>query len=209
MYSQIETVPSPNLNLSTEQETKILLDKAGLQIKKSVNDYQKIYDIHFILENPNMILTNIVNFELVNLLYALNKDIYEEVEIEYINENEGFITVIMKNMFEDIGLPQYYYSIQMHKRIQENHIIFDSIPNRSSKPKNVPNDAELLDIENFSIKSTVLSPHKIFFTFSIVFLSNKNQTTGLSAFTDKLLVIVLQKIYNRLKQFIEKEVRNI
>jgi len=214
MYScqKIEsTNPTLYKQVNSERpiETKILFEKDGLLIQKINDDIQQTYDIHFILENPTMNLTNIVNFDLVNLLYALNKDIYEQATIENINENEAIITVVMKNLFEDLGLPQYYYYIYMKKSIQNNQYIFDSRSILHEKPKIVPEHSEFLNIENFSIKSTVLTPHKIHFSFSIVFKSSSTTSVILSSFSDKLLVIMLQKIYKRLKQFIEKVVNNV
>jgi len=201
--------PNPNPQQNPFIERKTLFEKDGLQIEKISNKYQQKYDIQFILENPNMILTNIVNFDLVNLLYALNKDIYEQAIIENVNENEAIITVVMKNLFEDIGLPQYYYHINMKKRFENNQYVFDSQSIDGKKPDNIPANTELLDIENFSIKSTVLTPHKIHFSFSIVFKMNISAIAVFSSFSDKLLVIMLQKIYKRLKQFIEKAVKNV
>jgi len=192
--------------LQIPMERKTLFDKDSLLIQKNNGATQQTYDIHFFLENPTINLVSLVNFDLVNLLYALNKDIYEQATVENVNESEAIITVVVKNLFEEIGLPQYYYYINMKKTCVENQYIFDSQSIRDRKPNSsvLPDNSEFLDIENFSIRATVFTPHKIHFSFSIVFKTTTSTSPLLSSFSDKLLVIILQKIYKRLKQFIER-----
>jgi hypothetical protein len=187
-------------------ETKTLFDKDGLLIQKNNGATQQTYDIHFFLENQTMNLISLMNFDLVKLLYALNNDIYEQTTVENVKENEAIITVVVKNLFEEIGLPQYYYYLNMKKICMENQYIFESHSIRDKVPHSVvlPDNSELLDIEKFSIRASVFTPHKIHFSLSIVFNSETSASLILSSFSDKLLVIILQKIYKRLKQFIEK-----
>ena len=66
-------------------ESKILFNKDGLQfIKLTKNTYK----LQFQMENNTMDLSKIIDFSLIKLIYDLNPDIYEKVNVEKHNENE-------------------------------------------------------------------------------------------------------------------------
>mgnify|MGYP003333288924 CR=1 FL=1 len=83
------------------------------------------YKLDFSIQNERIIIANILDFNLIKLIYDLNPDVYEYVNIEKINENEAIATLLMKHFFEDLGLPQKYSYMNM-KRITEPNISFTS-----------------------------------------------------------------------------------
>ena len=157
------------------------------------------YKIHFTMENKNIILPNIIDFSLIKLIYDLNSDIYETVNLEKLNENEAIITLVMKYFFEDLGLPQRFLYIHMKKRIENNCIWFESTSIRSYRPDNIPIDSEIMPIKNMVNICNICSPHNIDFIFSVFF----EEELEIPLFAEKMVGIIIHKIFKRVKQFIE------
>ena len=177
-------------------DSKVLYEKDGMKFTK-ISD--KKYNLQFIIENKNIILANIVDFSLLKLMYDLNGDIYESVQLEKINENEARATILVKHLFEDLGLPQKYSCLHIQKTVNNNQTIFRSQSIVTEKPKHIPADAELMAMkENIGI-CDVLTPHKINFSFTVLF----EDYVKIPQFAEKLVGVILNKIFKRVKLFIE------
>jgi len=174
----------------------ILFHKEGLKFIKVEKNH---YKLNFSMENNNIILSKIIDFNLIKLIYDLNADIYEKVSIEKINENEAIVTMLMKHLFEDIGLPQRFSYTHINKFDKDNKIIFLSNSIKSSRPQGVPSDSELMAIENMTIICDIITPHKVNFSLNIIFEHN----VTVPAFLEKIVGVIVGKIFKRVKQFIE------
>ena len=62
------------------------------------------YTMNFAMENKNIILAKVIDFNLIKLIYDLNGDVYEKVSMEKLNDNEVIATLLMKHLFEELGL---------------------------------------------------------------------------------------------------------
>ena len=79
--------------MDTTNKIKVLVEKDGMKfIKLEKNKYNLTYSI----ENKNINLEPLVNFELIKLIYELNPDIYEKVVLNKVSEEEAQITLLMK-----------------------------------------------------------------------------------------------------------------
>jgi hypothetical protein len=173
-----------------------LFNKDGFVFSKiSTNCYK----LSFYLENNFIILSKIIDFNLIKLIYDLNSDIYESVNIEHINENEVITTILIKHFFEDLGLPQKYSFVHFQRTVEENAVIFKSKSILTHKPKEIPNNAELMSIQDLNCVCNIITPHKIDFSIQICF----NQQVYIQPFVEKIVGIILHKIFKRVKQFIE------
>ena len=173
-----------------------LLSKGGFVfIKNGKNNYSSSFEI----ENNYMILSNIIDFNLVKLIYDLNKDIYEKVNLKIINENEATINLLMKHLFEQLGLPQRFSYVHIKRICNENSIIFDSQSIKSERPEGMPDDAQLVPIKNMICKCDIITQHRIKFTSNIIFEDHMIVPHVL----EKLVGFTLYKIFTRVKQFIE------
>jgi hypothetical protein len=179
-----------------DQDFKIILEKDGIQftrIKK--NNYQ----ITFIIQNSHIHLPSIIDFDLLKLLYDLNTDIYEKVIFEKINANEAVATLLMKHFFADLGLPQRYSHIHIEKQINKENIQFFSQTNFSEKPTNIPEEAVIVPLKNMNLLCEIMNTHKVNVHCSIIF----NENHHVPPFIEKFVGQIINKIFNRLKQFIE------
>jgi len=164
-----------------------------------VKNEKNNYSLTFQMENNNIILAKIIDFNLVKLIYDLNSDIYEKVKLEIINENEATINLLMKHLFEEIGLPQRFSYLSMKKTVGENNIKFIAQSIKSERPEGMPDDAELMPLENMICNCVIITPHKIKFMCNILFEPIMN----IPQVAEKLVGLILYKIFNRVKQFIE------
>ena len=177
-------------------DSKILYEKDGMIFTK-IDD--KKYSLDFSMENKNIIMANIIDFNLIKLIYDLNGDIYESVDFNKISENEVIVTLLMKHLFEDLGLPQKYSYLHMKKIVNNKQIIFRSQSIQSERPQGIPDDAELMAMkENIGI-CNIITPHKIHFSFTVLF----EDYVKIPQFAEKMVGLILNKIFKRVKQFIE------
>lgn len=172
-----------------------LYSKEGFIFKKNEKNN---YSLSFEMENNHMILSKIIDFNLVKLIYDLNSDIYEKVNLKIINENEATINLLMKHLFEDLGLQQRFSYVKIKKIYQENKIIFESETIKSERPEGMPKDSELVPIRKIISNCDIITPHKIRFTFNILFEDNMI----VPPVVEKIVGLILYKIFNRVKQFI-------
>ena len=174
----------------------ILFDKEGLKFVKVKKNH---YKLHFSMENNNIILSKIIDFNLIKLIYDLNPDVYEKVNIETLNNDEVILTLLMKHFFEDLGLPQRYSFIHMKKVDEECKIKFIAQSIKTHKPEGMPEDAELMALQNMIAICDIITPHKVNFSFNVIFDGEMN----FPPFAEKMVGMILHKIFKRVKQFIE------
>jgi len=177
-------------------EPIILYSKEGMNFTK-IKDNN--YALEFNMENNNIIMSKIIDFNLLKLIYELNGDIYEKTHINIINDNEAILNLLMKHLFEDIGLPQRFSYIHIKKIVNENKISFISQSIMSDRPEGMPKDAKLLPIKKMICDCLIITPHKIDFSCNITFEDEMN----IPAFAEKMVGLILFKIFKRVKQFIE------
>ena len=174
----------------------ILFDKDGFVFSRvGKNNYK----MNFVMENNNIVLSKVVDFGLIKLIYDLNGDVYEKVTMETLNSNEVIVTLLMKHLFEDLGLPQKYSFIHVEKIIEDERIVFKAQSIQSYRPDGLPAEAELMVVDDLTCNCNIITPHKIDFSFTILF----DQSMKIPPFADKLVGMILNKIFKRVKQFIE------
>ena len=174
----------------------ILFNKDGFKFARLRKNQ---YKLTFNMENKHIILSQIIDFSLIKLIYDLNPDVYESVNIEKINDNEIIATLLMKHFFEDLGLPQRFSYINMKRMVEEEKIIFKA-QSIKQRPPNMPEDAELMSIQDFMCVCDIITPHSINFSVNIIF----DQQMFVPPFAEKMVGMILHKIFKRVKQFIEK-----
>jgi len=180
----------------SKEEEQVLSNKDGLIFSKIKTNH---YKLAFTFENKNIDLSKIVDFSLIRLVYDLNSDVYESVKLEKLNDNEAIATLLMKHFFEDIGLPQRFSYVHIQKFVEKDRIWFQSQSIKSHRPEGMPEDAELMSIEELLSICDIINPHKINNSFIIKF----DDSMFVPLFAEKLVALILNKMFKRVKQFIE------
>lgn len=179
-----------------EEQQTTLLSKEGFSF---IKNKERDYTLYLEIENNNIILQKIIDFNLIKLIYDLNGEIYEKINLKLINENEAIINLLIKNLFQDLGLVQKFSYIHMSRVVAENKISFFSQTIKSERPPDMPPDSELMPIENMIIDFYIITPHKIKLSCNILFQDN----ILLLPVIEKIFSRALFKIFTRVKQFIE------
>jgi hypothetical protein len=151
------------------------------------------------MENNTVVLSNIIDFSLVKLIYDLNSDIYEKVNLVKLDDNQAVMCMLMKHLFEDLGLPQRFSYVHMTKYIEQNKITFVSQSIYGERPEGMPENAEQMPIKNMICECTSVTPHQMRFCCNITF----ENYMMIPSFAEKMVGLILFKIFNRVKQFIE------
>jgi hypothetical protein len=177
-------------------ETDILYSKEGFTFAKIKKNN---YSLNFQMGNKTIVLSNIIDFSLVKLIYDLNCDIYENANLTKLDDNNAVMCMLMKHLFEDLGLPQRFSYVHITKYVEPNKITFISQSIYSERPEGMPESAELMPIKNMVCECNIMNPHKTGFSCNITF----EDYMIIPPFAEKMVGLILFKIFNRVKQFIE------
>lgn len=192
-----------------EKEEILLLEKNTIRISKTQNEE---YHIQCEIENKNLILEKIIDFDMMKLVYDLNADIYEKTELHKISDFEADILFIMKNLFPDLGIPQRFAYLKVKKTVEKDpftkktsKIVFQSkfILDENGeliRPQQVPKNIYPLPIEQMEIECIFFNEHKMHFSNKIKINQKKMK---IPAFLEKMTSHIIYKVFSRLKQFIE------
>ena len=189
-----KTVPN------TADDFKVITDKDGIRFLKSKDN---IFSIRFSILNNFVSLPEVVNFNFIRLIYDLNPDVYEYVNVNISdNGEEAHFLVTMKHFFKDLGLPQKYSSLHVTQtpyNSKLNTTEFYGKTTTTQKPPNLPNKAELLPLQHMNIKCEFRSNHEVNFSVELIFEDN----FSLLPMVEKLVGKILYKIFNNTKKFIQ------
>jgi hypothetical protein len=177
-------------------DPNILYSKEGFVFMKNAKNN---YSLSFKMQNNHIILPKIIDFNLVKLIYDLNNDIYEKVTLSKINDNEAVMVMLMKNIFEDLGLPQRFSYVHIKRHEEPNKICFISKTIKGTRPEGIPDSAEQMIIDSMIGDCNIITEHEISFKSSVIFDNSFN----VPPFVEKMVGLILFKIFKRVKQFIE------
>jgi hypothetical protein len=184
--------------------------KHGKQLIIEKNDFKftKIdstqFNLSFEITNNNIFLPKIINFDLINLIFRLNPNIFASIKHEF-EEESVIISVLLKDIFCEIGLPQYYTDLHINMTNTLSGIRFFINNNKINANKPKVNDTECLPIEQIVIDFDVITMHYIKVNCDITLTDDHN----LPQFTEKIIGNMIYNILNKVKQFIENITFNI
>lgn len=179
-----------------------IIEKQGFKLVKINNNKFKL---SFDINNNNIILPKIINFDLIKLIYTLNPGVFEVVELEKIQEhndenNELKIYSLFTDLFEDLGLSQLYlYAIIKQIDTQDKTVITFTCKCSDEKLKMYPADAEYLRVDNIFIQFHIINNHFILVDCDINLLEKHN----IPIFGEKIIGNIMHNIFKNVKQFIE------
>lgn len=183
--------------LFTKQQ---IIDKNGIKFAKL--DTNK-FNLTFDLNNANILLPAIINFELIQLIYKLNPTIFEHMTIDKKSEMctsvDADVNILLNDIFSDLGLPHYFLALNVKKVIIDSNKIAFNCSSFDNKLETYPAEVELIPIQKFDIYFNIIQNHKINISCNIVLTDNHN----IPPFSEKMIGTIIYNIFNRLKQFIE------
>lgn len=181
------------MQLSNEK----IIEKNGLKfIKLTANTFNLTFD----LNNNNIFVSSIINFDLIQLICKLNPNVIENVVINKETETESNIkiNILLKDLFSDLGLPHYYLALNINQTSYNTNKIVFNCTSFDNKLDSYPDDVELLPIQNIDISCNTENKHNVKISCIIDLINNHN----IPSF-EKMIGNIIYNIFNRLKQFID------
>lgn len=181
-------------------KSNILMDKNGMKIVK-LKDNE--YTVAFAIQNKQFILPSIINFDMVKLIFDLNPDIYEKSILKKnATLDSAIICSLMKDIYSDLGIPQSYVcmSVEIVKFSDVLKFICKPLPDKIVPVDfgGIP-DLYLLPVKNLIIDCNILTNHHIEINCNIKI----DDDVEIEPFIEKMVMSIVNKIFIRLKQFIE------
>jgi hypothetical protein len=176
----------------------MIVNKKNLKIiKNKRNDYSILHNI----VNYNIYLPKILNFSIIELICKVNEDVFEEFNIEMINENEANVYILIKHYFKELGMPRRYSYLNVKINKTDNFInfnletIYDKLPN----VLNFPSDVSILPMDKLTVNCNIADNHNVIFINNILF----SDSFDIPEFIEKFSLTLFSKMFLRTKQFIE------
>ena len=187
-------------NKSTNvNNTKIICDKDNVILRR--NEELNTFSLTFELKNEKIELSKIINLKLYTLLYELNKDIIESVEILSETETESTILLIFKQFGAELGMSQKYMCLHTVMERREGSIIMRSETATSGRDnlKGVSNCEEIISpYTNLFVRMKSESEAVVDYFF------NMKMDDELPIYMENMIGILMKKTLLRVKEFIEK-----
>jgi hypothetical protein len=176
-------------------KTVCLKESVFLKREKSCN----IFLLQFNLENKNKNLHDLINLNMYNLLFNLNKDNFEKIEIKkWLSSNEIEVLFLFKPFGKDLGIkPKYMYIKTIAHISNEKHIY-------NSFDIEYPDMEELKNYERVkNTISTMIVNFESDYKININYIFKLDLIHVLPIYMENVLGLIMKKMFLHLKQFIE------
>ena len=176
-------------------KTVCMKERVFLKREKSCN----IFLLQFNLENINKNLHDIININMYGLLFNLNRDNFEKIEIKkWISPNEIEVLFLFKPFGKDLGIKPKYMYIKTVAQIQNEKHIYTSVD------IDYPNLGELSNYEKVkNTISTMIINFESDFKININYIFKFELVHSLPIYMENILGLTMKKMFLNLKKFIE------
>ena len=186
--------------LDTNEMNKILIQNKNFQFTKIMKHK---YKIDFSITNNRIHLDKIIHFSLIKLMYQVNKNHFETMHMDIVDDDNAYLYILLKPILKELGFSQRYVSLKFIKysNSEKNKIFLKGIFYSDYGEKiNQCKNAIPLPIEEINIICTIINPHKIQLTKNISFQENFN----MPIFFEKIFGTLLKSIYKPFINTLEK-----
>ena len=176
-------------------KTVCLKERVFLKREKSCN----IFSLQLNVENINKNLHDIVNLNMYNLIFRLNTDNFEKIEVKkWISTTEVEILFLFKPFGKELGIkPKYMYVKTIQQITNEKHVY-------TSFDIDYPNLEELRNYEKVrNTISTMVVNFESNFRINISYIFKLELTNSLPIYMENILGLIMKKMFLNLKNFIE------
>ena len=159
----------------------------------------EIYSLQLYLDNTNYNLYNIINLNMYNLLYELNQDNFEKIEIKnWLSNSEVDVLFLFKPFGKDLGIKPKYMYIRATEQIENGKKTYNSYDIEYPYPD------ELVHYEKVTTRISTMvvnfeSNHKL----NINYVFKLELAHSLPIYMENVLGLIMKKMFLHLKQFIE------
>jgi len=203
------------MNNSLKYNFKTICFKEKMHLKRDKNN--NIYLLQFYAENNQVNLYNMINLDIYNLMFTLNKDNFEKIEIRDIstssapsspdkninkntdkNINEVNVLFLFKPFAADLGIKPKYMYVRVTEVCEPNKKTYTCMDLDYPNPDELKNYDKVVN----TISSMVVnfeSYHKI----NISYIFKLELSHSLPIYMENIMGLIMKKVFINLKQFIE------
>ena len=200
LMENIEQRKNNNNNATNEPhnydfKTVCSKERVFLKREKTCN----IFLLQFTLENKNKNLHDIININMYSLLFNLNKENFEKIEIKkWISPNEVEVLFLFKPFGKELGIkPKYMYIKTLAEITNEKHVY-------TSFDIDYPNLEELSKYDKVkNTISTMVVNFESDFKINANYIFKFELTHSLPIYMENILGLTMKKMFLSLKHFIE------
>ena len=169
-------------------------EKMHLKREKSNN----IYLLQFIAENGNINLYNMINLDLYNLMFTLNKDNFEKIELDNITIissshdkviNEVNVLFIFKPFAADLGIKPKYMYVKVTEVCESTKKTYNCVDIDYPRPEELKNYDKVVN----ALSSMVVnfeSCHKI----NISYIFKLDLSHSLPIYMENIMGLIMKKV---------------
>ena len=185
--------------MSRDNEVQVC-NKNGILLCKNQND--NTFSLRFRAKNDNIIIQNVINTNLYDLMYELNKDVIERIQktkakCDCIVPCECVdVLFVFKRFGNELGVAQKYMFIRTGVETDERQIRFNSksIPYTGTVP-----GCEVVSSEYANLIADIVSDNEV----KIHYIFNMELDGDLPIYMENIAGMLMKKIFYRVKTFIE------
>jgi hypothetical protein len=171
--------------------------KENVHLKRDKNS--EIYSLQLYLDNPKYNLDKVINLNMYNILYELNHDNFEKIEIKnWLSNSEIDVLFIFKPFGKELGIkPKYMY-------IRATEVIENGKKTYTGYDIDYPYSDELINYEKVTTRISTMvvnfeSNHKV----NINYIFKLELAHSLPIYMENILGLIMKKMFLNLKTFIE------
>jgi hypothetical protein len=183
----------------THESNKVLIKKHKFSLKKIIKNK---YQLEFLMENNNIYLDKIINFDFIKLMYESNKNFFDQIHMDIIHDNEAYIYILVKPILKELGIVQRYVALQLTKytEVKSNTIFFKGISSPDyGKKINSCNNAVIFPIREIHICCNIVHSHKLHIQKTFSF----EDSFSMPLFFEKIFGNILKEIYKQIIKVVE------
>ena len=179
-----------------------IINNKDIQISQTENSFNLQYRII----NKQMYLDKLLNFQFLNIIYELNKSLFDDFKIQIISEDKSTIYILFKWLFKDFDIKQCAVVLNINRTaLKENQICFEctSVSTSVSDANlfyTIPEHVKILNVDNLTICFDISDKHNIHVDNTIILQKKPN----ILPYIQKMIAQIMSKMIINTKQFIEK-----
>lgn len=196
------------MNDNSKYNFKTICFKEKMHLKREKNN--NIYLLQFLAENSNVNLYTMINLDIYNLMFTLNKDNFDKIEMhsmasntlssgsENKNVNEVNVLFLFKPFSTDLGIKPKYMYVRVTEVCEPNKKTYNCVDVDYPNPEELKNYDKIIN----TISSMVVnfeSYHKI----NISYIFKLELSHSLPIYMENIMGLIMKKVFLNLKQFIE------
>ena len=196
------------MNDNSQYSFKTICFKEKMHLKREKNN--NIYLLQFLAENSKVNLYNMISLEIYNLMFTLNKDNFEKIEMHNMESatlssgsenkivNEVNVLFLFKPFAADLGIKPKYMYVRVKEVCEPNKKTYNCVDVDYPNPEELKNYEKVIN----TISSMVVnfeSYHKI----NISYIFKLDLSHSLPIYMENIMGLIMKKVFLNLKQFIE------